>query len=83
MHGIVLYIDRVLNKCVIFSVILSDTMTFTTILQPCLADYFGMGRNMLIFKLLSLTPNHLLYVTLKYYSWGLCKPQFFFAAPFC
>lgn len=55
MHGIVLYIDRVLNKCAIFSVILSDTMAFTAILQPCLADYFGMGRNMLIFKLLSLS----------------------------
>lgn len=65
MHGIVLYIDRVLNKCAIFSVILSDTMAFTTILQPCLADYFGMGRNMLIFKLLSLSskspiPHHTL-----------------------
>lgn len=69
MHGIVLYIDRVFNKCAIFSVILSDTMTFTTILQPCLADYFGMGRNMLIFKLLSLSskspiPHH----TLGYWS---------------
>ena len=52
----------------IFSVVLSDTMALT-ILQPCLAGFFGMGRNMLIFKLLSLSskspiPHH----TLGYWS---------------
>lgn len=53
----------------IFSVILSDTMAFTMILQPCLADYFGMGRKMLVFKLLSLSSKSPVpYHTLGYWS---------------
>lgn len=81
MHGTVLYIDQVLNKCSVFSVILSDTMAFTTILQPCLADYFGMGRNMLIFKLLSLSSKSpVLYHTLGYWSLKSANSASSFAA---